>query len=186
MGDLNPEKYYVENVGLVHNVASRMYPRVVAVAPSWQYDDLFQELTIIFFRACVGFDPTKGVKFSSYFTQSCYWEINRKLAMLERENVVRVRETTDETFIESLMDGAGTPEEEVIATDLAGHLTDGMSRMAKQIVNLCLEPTDWLEEAMGSAEITARRVGRLLAERGAPKLEIRNALREIETLRHAV
>ena len=68
--------YYDANVGLIHSVARKGYARVQKLGASYDYEDMFQELAVIFVKAYAKFDEGKGVKFSTYFTNAAFNRVN--------------------------------------------------------------------------------------------------------------
>ena len=64
--NFDPKNY----VGLVKSTARRLY-RYEAVRASHNFDDLEQELWVVWVKATRKFDPSKGYAFSTYFVRAC-------------------------------------------------------------------------------------------------------------------
>lgn len=81
-GDIDARNTMVlANIGLVHLVANQMR------RPDLRYDDLVQEGTLGLLRATETFDPTRGVRFSTYCV---YWiraKIQRFMQRLDRDDL---------------------------------------------------------------------------------------------------
>ena len=81
-GDIDARNAMVmANLGLVHLVANQMR------RPDLRYDDLVQEGTLGLLRATETFDPTRGVRFSTYCV---YWiraKIQRFLQRIDRDDI---------------------------------------------------------------------------------------------------
>jgi RNA polymerase sigma factor (sigma-70 family) len=81
-GDVDARNAFVlANLGLVHLLANQMRRTGI------RYDDLVQEGTLGLLRATETFDPTRGVRFSTYCV---YWiraKIQRYLQRLDRDDI---------------------------------------------------------------------------------------------------
>lgn len=72
----NLDRFYADNVGLVHTVARKGYGRLMGIGAAIDYEDLVQELGEVFIKAYDGFDDSVG-KFSTYFTVAANNKINQ-------------------------------------------------------------------------------------------------------------
>lgn len=81
----NFDRFYADNIGLIHAVARKGYGRLMGIGASIDYEDLVQELSETFIKAYDKFDEGAGAKFSTYFTFAAYNEINKIAERFERE-----------------------------------------------------------------------------------------------------
>jgi len=73
---MNKAEFYKANVGLVHTVSRKGYTRLVKARVTIDYEDVFQEMSMVFLKACDGFDESRGFKFSTYFFMAAYNRLN--------------------------------------------------------------------------------------------------------------
>jgi DNA-directed RNA polymerase specialized sigma24 family protein len=80
------DKFYADNLGLIHTVARKGYNRMYAIGAGIDYEDLVQELSVTFIRAFNGMKDDRA-KFATYFTRSA---LNRINALAEDFEVERL------------------------------------------------------------------------------------------------
>ncbi|TSP13993.1 sigma factor [Cupriavidus campinensis] len=90
----NLTEAYRQNEGLIHLVTRQCYGWVRSLGLSMDYNDVLQEVSVVFLQAQASFDEGRGLKFSAYFTRAAINEIRRvigshtgmkRLNMTERE-----------------------------------------------------------------------------------------------------
>lgn len=155
------DKYYAKNVGLVHSVARKGYGRLVAIGAAMPYDDVVQELSIIFIKAFDGYSPELGHKFSSYFTRAAYNHLNEIVKGYSNERVkhgVRSVEEMSERIKSSegidadvgnyIACTRNTPEREAIQNETFAVVLSKLSPLAVQIVSWLIEPPKLVEDEL--------------------------------------
>lgn len=91
------DRFYADNVGLIHTVARKGYGRLMGIGAAVDYDDLFQDLSEVFIKAFDGFSEENG-KFSTYFTVAATNKLNQIAEgfELDRTGVKTSRHLSDE------------------------------------------------------------------------------------------
>lgn len=91
------DRFYADNIGLIHTVARKSYGRLMGIGAAVDYDDLVQELSEVFVKAFDGFEEGAG-KFSTYFTVAATNKINQIAEgyELDRAGVKTTRYLSDE------------------------------------------------------------------------------------------
>lgn len=148
---MNNDLSYQANIGLVRNVARKAYARTQAMNIGIDYEDLFQELSIVYLKSLEGFDAEKGFAFSTYFTKSAYFWIN---SFVEKEKkqvidlgLVSLQAGMDDGLDDHLMgleDESIGPEEQLEISRGVDMAYEGLSLHAKQIVDLAIKSPDAL------------------------------------------
>lgn len=160
----NLERFYAENVGLIHTVARKGYGRLQAIGSSMDYEDLVQELAEVFIRAYDLFDEERGNRFSTYFMTAAYNRINRIAAGQEVERVengVRSMEEMNERMGEGsnveemIASSDATPEQIVEAVSTAMSLLNGLSPLAAKIAEMAINPPEFIEREFVAAQANA-------------------------------
>ena len=146
---MNAAQYYQANVGLVHTVARKGHARLLAAGVGLDYDDVFQELSIVFLKAYEKFDADRGFKFSTYFWMSAYNKLNSWAQdMIDeriKHGVVSVQELStragEEVDLEEvLMADPATPEAHYRVTEFVEHIAKSLSPLAALILTWTVEP----------------------------------------------
>lgn len=144
---MNEESNRLEdNIGLVHLLSSKIYKRVAAMNIGMTYEDLFQELSVVYLQALKSFDLSKGYKFSTYFTTSAFHFADR---MIDREARYEIKIKGQSMTVES--------EEGLCQLDFANSDSDcakiieaeesllsiykGLSPLSKKAVDMALSPS---------------------------------------------
>lgn len=70
------DRFYANNIGLIHTVARKGYGRLMGIGAAVDYEDLVQDLSEVFVKAFDCFDEQNG-KFSTYFTSAAINKINQ-------------------------------------------------------------------------------------------------------------
>lgn len=72
----NLDRFYADNIGLIHTVARKGYGRLMGIGAAISYEDLVQELSEVFIKAFDGFDESAS-EFSTYFTVAARRKISK-------------------------------------------------------------------------------------------------------------
>lgn len=157
-------EYYQANIGLVHTVARKGHARLLAAGVGLDYDDVFQELSIVFLKAYEKFDAERGFKFSTYFWMSAYNKLNSWAQdMIDerlRHGVVSIQEmsaNSGEEFDleEVLMADPNTPESHYRVTQFLEHIARSLSPLAALILNWVVAPPPEMLSEIRKAEAYA-------------------------------
>lgn len=210
---VNASEFYKANVGLVHTVARKGYSRLVSANVGIDYEDVFQEMSVVFLKAFEGFDPSRGFKFSTYFFMSAYNRLNAWAAdMIDerlKHGVVSIEELNDGnedenySLSEVLLVDEGTPEHSYRVVELLEHIARSLSPLASLLLTWSVAPPKELMDEIRKAElnaefgrslglnvrcmasITPRYVGRFLRMvSDVSQGEIERAIKEIDALRY--
>lgn len=210
---MNAADYYKANIGLVHAVSKKGYGRLVKAGIGVEYDDVFQEMSVVFLKAYKGFDESKGFKFSTYYFMSAYNKLNTWAAAMIAERlehgVVSIQELSqnndgeDYNLEEVLMPDSATPEAHYRVTQFLHHVTDTLSPLATLIIAWVMQPPPELMAEVKKAEanaaygrslgygsrcmldISPRYVGKFIQMiSSVSQGEVDRALKEIERLRY--
>lgn len=79
-GDIN--KDFEQNIGLIHKVSKKGYGWAQSLRLPLDYDDIFQEASLVFVKACEGFDVNAGLQFSTYFTTAAMNQFGRTIGVM--------------------------------------------------------------------------------------------------------
>jgi len=198
-------RYYADNIGLVHTVARKGYGRMQAIGAAIDYDDLVQDMSVVFIKAYELWDGDKG-KFSTYFMYSAFNEINKVAKKFEIERVeLRIKSVEEMTsssddqmdVSETIACGSDTPEQALEFKMMVAEALRGLSPVAHKMVEWLIDPPDELErerEARICHASLARDMGKnkrakfseiglvcdVLLMAGVCEVEVRNARRELE------
>lgn len=198
-------RYYADNIGLVHTVARKGYGRMQAIGAAIDYNDLVQDMSIVFIKTYELWDEDKG-KFSTYFMYSAFNELNKTAKKFEIERlhlkVESVEEMSDSSedqidISETIACSGDTPEQALEFKMMVEDALRGLSPVANKIVEWLINPPDELEherEARICHASMARDMGRhkrakfsdiglvcdVLLMAGVSEVEVRNARRELE------
>ena len=161
---MNAAQYYQANVGLVHMVSKKGYARLQKAGVAIDYDDVFQEMSIVFLKAYEKFDAERGFKFSTYF---CMAAINRTNGWAQglieerlKHGVVSIQEMSsnqgeDYDAEEVLMVDPATPEAHYRVTEFLEHIAKSLSPLAALIVAWMAQPPQEMIVELRKAEAYA-------------------------------
>lgn len=198
------DRFYKENIGLVHKVARKVHARLHAMGAAVPYDDVFQEATVVMIRAYEKFDPSLGFKFSTYYVKAAYYELNNFVKSYEQDcNVLQVcslqgacDDNGDTIDMESTIDGGhGSPEQMLEAKELLEEIEEKLSPMANKIMKILVDPPDLIMQEWeslkalsgGRSEMTIGFVVKYLSRlMPVSKVEIRAAGSEISGLQSLI
>lgn len=153
-------QYYADNVGLIHIVTKKGYGRLTGMGSSYSYEDLFQDLSVVFIKAFDAFDDNAGFKFSTYFTSSAYRKLNKIAEKIQIERIEMKTRSTEE-MAANMEDGDGetmdiacpcaTPFDMAEATSAMRYLTDHLSPLAATMLAMATDPPEFIEREFAAA-----------------------------------
>ena len=152
---MTPADFYKANMGLVHVVSRKGFSRLASAKVTIDYEDVFQEMSIVFLKAFEGFDESKGFKFSTYFFMCAYNRLNKWAQDLIEERlkhgVVSIDElnaSSDEgdmdlaSTLESFADPSADPESSYRVRELLEYMTRTLSPLAGLILEWSVAPPE--------------------------------------------
>lgn len=206
-------EFYQANIGLVHTIARRGFARLAAARVPIDYEDVFQEMSMVFVKAMNGFDESKGFKFSTYFFMAAYNRLNAWAGdMIEerlKHGVVSVEELAgdsgeDFSLEEILYVDEATPEAHYRVTELLEHIVRKLSPLAGLILTWSIAPPPEVMDSVRKAQLQAeyartRGINARCMTQVSPRYiasflqmvtdatgyELERALKEIDTLRYS-
>lgn len=150
---MTPADYYKANMGLVHVVSRKGFSRLAAAKVVIDYEDVFQEMSIVFLKAFEKFDESKGFKFSTYYFMCAYNRLNRWAQDLIEERlkhgVVSIEELGHgsdgddinmSNLLEEYADPSTDPESSYRVTELLEHMLKTVSPLAGLILEWSITP----------------------------------------------
>lgn len=122
---------YDDHVGLIHKFARKGFARLQAAGVVIDYEDVFQEMSLIYCRAADRYDPSKGFTFTAYLGSAIWMDFNQIADRLIKDQcglgLVRIEQFSDEDdtmdSYSYIQDDGATPEEALICSRTFG---DGM------------------------------------------------------------
>jgi RNA polymerase sigma factor (sigma-70 family) len=156
--------FYKANVGLVHSVSRKGFARLTAARVGIDYEDVFQEMSMVFLKAYQGFDESRGFKFSTYFYMAAYNRLNAWATDMIDERVKHGVVSIDElneaagediSLSESLFVDDTTPEDYVRAVQLLTHIKNKLSPLAGLILEWSIEPPQEVMQQIQAAQVNA-------------------------------
>jgi DNA-directed RNA polymerase specialized sigma24 family protein len=161
---MNAAQYYQANVGLVHMVSKKGYARLQAAGVAIDYDDVFQEMSVVFLKAYEKFDAERGFKFSTYYCMAAFNRCNGWAQdMIEerlKHGVVSIQELNhgggEEVDLEEvLMADPNTPELHYRVTEFLEHVAKTLSPLATLILAWVVQPPQEIVQELRKAEAYA-------------------------------
>lgn len=159
---MNQAEFYKANVGLVHTVSRKGFARLSRARVVIDYDDVFQEMSIVFLKACAGFDPTRGFRFSTYFFMAAYNRLNVWAAALikDRTLAASVEQLSDHgegelNLEEIILQDLSTPEGFLAAKQMAQRVSDSLSPLAALLFSWSLDPPKQIMDEIEKARLNA-------------------------------
>ena len=159
----NLDRFYADNVGLIHTVTHKSFGRLRAIGAATDYEDLYQELTEVFIKAYDRFDESLGNKFSTYFITSAFHEVNKIAKRFEVERIEFGVKSFEELSVgldggsveEMIADSASTPEQELAGKDAVRNMLEKLSPLASMIAGMAIDPPDFMEHEFAAAQAHA-------------------------------
>ena len=208
---MNVDQFYKENKGLVHAVSKKGYARLQAAGIGLDYDDVFQEMSVVFLKAYEGFDESLGNRFTTYYYMAAFNKINswaqKMIDERLRYGVVSIEEMNsksdgeDFNLEEILMKDNATPEAIYACSEFVAQIRDQLSPLAFLILEWVVEPPKEFMDELAKAEahiqyakslgyerrfmnhISPRYVGQFIVMLGGvTESEVRSALAELRNL----
>lgn len=156
--------FYKANVGLVHSVSRKGFARLTAAKVGIDYEDVFQEMSMVFLKAYQGFDQSRGFKFSTYYYMAAYNRLNAWATDMIDERVKHGVVSIDElneaggeemSLSETLLVDDTTPEDNVRAMQLLTHIKNKLSPLAGLILQWSIEPPPEVVQQIQAAQMNA-------------------------------
>jgi len=158
-----------ENIGLVHHTSRRVHNRILQSGVTVDYDDVFQEASIIWLTCESKFDASLGFKFSTYFVQSVNFSVFRGYQKKnDRFNAFTINMLDDD-------DDFFEPEDSSLPVDQddeyvwAARLIDGLSPFAEKMVKILLDPPQLILDSLEAMNHKAEYARGLGVDRRSPK-----------------
>lgn len=107
---------------LICTMARKGWGRLQSAGVVMDYDDVFQEMSLIYCKAAAGYDPSKGFTFTAYLGRAIWMDFNKFAEKLINDQcglgLVRIEAIGDEEmdFYEMMPDPGQTPEEALITS----------------------------------------------------------------------
>jgi hypothetical protein len=206
---MNKAEYYKANVGLVHTVSRKGYTRLLAARVTIDYEDVFQEMSIVFLKAYEKFDASLGFQFSTFFYRAAFNRLNNWAQDLidDRLRYSNIEDMGSEEAndLESVLwQDHDTPEGHYAVNQMIEHIAKSLSPLASLIFTWSLAPPPEINQEIRKAQINAefgRSLGydtrcmaqltpryvanfvRLISD--ASQYEINKALKEIDKLKYS-
>lgn len=156
--------FYKANVGLVHSVSRKGFARLTAAKVGIDYEDVFQEMSMVFLKAYQGFDESRGFKFSTYYYMAAYNRLNAWATDMIDERIKHGVVSIDElneaggeemSLSETLLVDDTTPEDNVRAMQLLTHIKNKLSPLAGLILQWSIEPPPEVVQQIQAAQMNA-------------------------------
>lgn len=153
---LNAETYYKDNVKLVHKFARKVFARAKTIGAPMEYEDVFQEASLVFLKCFQSFDPNAGFAFSSYFSRAFYFEVNKILADYETEIIKSGTRSIEEYegdseqawLLEVIPSNEPTPEELLELSETSRILVEKVSGNLALVIELLVNPHQWMVDEL--------------------------------------
>lgn len=117
---------------LICRMAQKGWGRLQNAGVVMDYDDVFQEMSLIYCKAAAGYDPSKGFTFTAYLGRAIWMDFNKFAEKLINDQcglgLVRIESIGNDEmdFYDLLPDSAPTPEEACISSRA---FIDGMTSL---------------------------------------------------------
>jgi len=156
--------FYKENVNLIHAVSRKGYARLQAAGVAMDYEDVFQEMSVVFLKAYERFDESLGFRFATFFYKAAYNRLNVWAQEMIEERLVHgtvsieeMNTSEDEEFNlqDVLMVDHETPEDHCRIRQFIRFIESSLSPLARLIVNWMVAPPEELMEEIRKAEANA-------------------------------
>lgn len=166
MEQVNFANFYKENIGLIRTATRKVMSRALALGTAtMDYDDMEQELTLIFIDAYKHYDPSK-YKFSTYYMRAAFNRANYLLKKVYKERINNGVRSVEEmgSWAEDNDDGlsmtvedvmAVKPEEQAQIKSLMRTWNAQLSPLGQLIMSWTLEPPEWLEHEFEAQKVHA-------------------------------
>lgn len=157
---MNKAEFYKANVGLVHSVSRKGFNRLLAAHVTIDYEDVFQEMSIVFLRACDGFDESRGFKFSTFYFRSAFNRLNTWVQDLidDRMHYSNIDDMggEDSEGLESVIfKDLDTPEGNYAVSQMIDHISKSLSPLAYLIFAWSLTPPPEIVQEVRKAQLQA-------------------------------
>lgn len=146
------------NFRLIHMLCRTALGKARALGLMLEYEDMFQECSIVWMKARKSFDPTKGFKFTTYLGSA----VARHLASMVGEEVFHNARTVrglaaEETFLRRAeLDEDDPVIGEVMAQDLFDKGIAKLSPVSRMVMRLMTNPPPEIMEELRAYQAKAR------------------------------
>lgn len=162
---------YTDHTALIHSFARKGWSRLIASHVSVDYDDVFQELSLVFVKAIKAYDPSKGYSFTAYAGRAMWNGFNRfaqrhldeanELGLMSIQALEDKAEDGDSMNLYELIDsGAPTPEQQLERKQEMLQKLRALSPTAKFIAAQLISLSEEVEQAMTERNRKAEAEGR--------------------------
>jgi RNA polymerase sigma factor (sigma-70 family) len=147
--------FYKANMGLVHDVSRRGFSRLAAAKVTIDYEDVFQEMSVVFIKAFEGFDESRGFKFSTYYFMCAYNRLNKWAQDMIEERLKHGVVSIDElnagsedgdanlsSILEEFADPSNDPESSYRVRELLEYMGKTLSPLAGLIMEWSVTPPE--------------------------------------------
>lgn len=147
--------FYRANTGLANKVAMKVFARLMSMGAAVEFDDVFQEASVVMQRTYEKFDPSKGFKFSTYFMRAAYNELNKFVESYEKDctvlGVMSIQaargDDGEELDMESTIDGHHmSPEEALELKQNLEGIEQKLSPLALFLLQMSVDPPEQMTQ----------------------------------------
>jgi len=127
-----------ENLKLAHHTAWKIHSRIVSSGVSVEYDDVFQDVAVVWLACEQKFDESKGYAFSTYFVSAANFTVfkdHQKKSSRFNSDLAH----TDE-FDFTVPDGSGSAEVSLIGDEWVKMCLSKLSPLARTVLGLTINP----------------------------------------------
>lgn len=143
-GDVDPTSFE-HNEGLIKKIAGKGYARAQAARINLSFEDMYQEVALVWVRAVKNFDVQSGYHFSTYFTRAAYNQLNRTFESYGRNTDEYAEsysswadgeESGDSPLERISTQTSVSPEDEALSMEKVAEFGVGLSEYAKFVIRL--------------------------------------------------
>lgn len=182
---------YAQNERLMHQLAFKAHQRMTAAGHGgMEYEDMFQEVAIIYCKCVEGFDPSSGFRFSTYFVTSFWRDFAKKMETLYKKKPVEavslsgMMEDEDDDALETVgIDTEGyAPDDYLWQKQAIAHASKRLDGLSRKVLESMVAPSVELMSAV--AEHNGRTNVVLSDTADGPKHAFQHVLRTDFVIRH--
>jgi DNA-directed RNA polymerase specialized sigma24 family protein len=146
---------------LVHMLSHKLCGWASARGGRLDHDDVAQELAVIWVRCRDGFDPTRGVRFASYFARAAinHWSVLRRELDTQRSTISLDQSPSDDaemTLAEVLSEADQLSPEEKLLRDEQLEATLTANPLLARLVQLSANPPPELHAQLTAIQAQAQ------------------------------
>ena len=165
---------YDEVEALINSLAGKYLKKMRARGCSVEFDDLKQEAAIVYHRAVLGFDADRGVKFTTYLWRAIANHYNR---MMDYDTSPQTSSLDEEigddgdTRLDFLQADQTSALDKIEANVVMEETLKRMSRDARQVALLMIEPTPTMLEEHRRMTAFAQKCAKIGASWQTPRID---------------